>query len=205
MQKHAKTIYMLILTIFLFESCSDAQNQNEKKQVLSSSNESKHIQTVIDVETFHDAAYNGIIKTVKFAIEQGVPLVAVDQDGQNALMLAAFNGHTKIAKLLIEQKVPINAKDNKGRTALIFASTGPFPKMVQLLLDHKAKIDIIDNEEHFSALMFASSEGQLEVVKILMANGADASLKDIDGDNAEAFARQNGHTAVAEYIEKNSK
>ena len=53
--------------------------------------------------------------------------------------------------------------------------------------------------------MFAASEGQLDVVKILLANGADASLKDIDGDNAEAFARQKGHVAVAEYIKKEDK
>jgi ankyrin repeat protein len=36
--------------------------------------------------------------------------------------------------------------------------------------------------------MLAASEGQLNVVKVLMENGADASLMDIDGDNAENFA-----------------
>jgi ankyrin repeat protein len=48
--------------------------------------------------------------------------------------------------------------------------------------------------------MFAASEGQLEVVKVLMANGADASLKDIDGDTAEAFAVQNKHPEVAQFL-----
>ncbi len=83
---------------------------------------------------------------------------------------------------------------------MIYASTGPFPGTVQLLINNKAEINAYDNVEHFTALMFAASEGQLEVVKLLMENGADASLKDIDGDNAETFAMQNKHPEVAQYL-----
>ncbi len=114
----------------------------------------------------------------------------MDKDGQSALMFAAFNGHTKIVKLLIENKVPVNTKATTGRTALMYASSGPFPQTVQQLIENNAEIDIVDNVEHFTALMFAASEGQLEVVKILLKVGADAELKDIDEDNAETFAKK---------------
>ena len=43
-------------------------------------------------------------------------------------------------------------------------------------------------------------EGQFEVVRLLLAHGADPSLKDKDDDTAESFARQKGHSAVVELL-----
>jgi ankyrin repeat protein len=80
---------------------------------------------------------------------------------------------------------------------LMLASSGPYAESVKLLLDNYADPNIIDNEEHFTALMYAASEGQLEVVKLLLAGKADPSLKDIDGDDAQTFAKNNGHGKVA--------
>ncbi len=190
------------LTLFLIISCDNSSSQSQKDNVqFDNSNQEK---PEMDVKSFHDAAYNGNFEKVKYALDHGIKADVVDKDGQNALMFAAFNGHTKIATLLIDKNVPLNAKANTGRTALMYASSGPFPQTVQLLIDNKADIDMVDNVEHFTALMFAASEGQIEVVKILLKVGADEKLKDIDGDNAEAFARQNGHLAVADYIKNNS-
>jgi len=204
---YKKTSFMLLkisfsLTLFLIISCDNSSSQSQKDNVqFDNSNQEK---PEMDVKSFHDAAYNGNFEKVKYALDHGIKADVVDKDGQNALMFAAFNGHTKIATLLIDKNVPLNAKANTGRTALMYASSGPFPQTVQLLIDNKAEIDMVDNVEHFTALMFAASEGQIEVVKILLKVGADEKLKDIDGDNAEAFARQNGHLAVADYIKNNS-
>jgi ankyrin repeat protein len=154
----------------------------------------------ISVKSFHDAAYDGNVEKVKLAIKTGIQANIVDENGKNALMLAAFNGHADIVKILIKEGVSVNSKDNTNLTALIYASSGPHPNTVQLLINNKANINDFDNVEHFTALMFAVSEGQLEVVKILMENGADASLMDIDGDNAEDFARQNKHPEVTQFL-----
>jgi ankyrin repeat protein len=48
--------------------------------------------------------------------------------------------------------------------------------------------------------MHAAAEGNLDVVKVLIANGADRSLKDVDGDDAASFAAQAGHMQVVEYL-----
>jgi ankyrin repeat protein len=44
--------------------------------------------------------------------------------------------------------------------------------------------------------MTAAAEGQVEVVRVLLAYGADPELEDVDGDTAESFAIQNGHLQV---------
>ena len=94
----------------------------------------------------------------------------------------------------------MDRRDLMGRTALLYASTGPFPETVKILLDKGAKANVVDSNEHFTPLMHAAAEGNLDVVKLLVAYGADLDLKDVDGDNAESFARQAGHTEIADYL-----
>jgi ankyrin repeat protein len=48
--------------------------------------------------------------------------------------------------------------------------------------------------------MFAASEGQTGVARILLAAGADASATDIDGEDALMFARSRGHAETARMI-----
>ena len=121
-------------------------------------------------------------------------------DRQSLLMLAGFNGHTELCRLLIKTGAEVDARDYKGSTALIFASTGPFAETVRLFLEAGADPNAVDRNEHYTALMHAAAEGHLEVVKVLLEHGADKSPKDVDGDTAETFARQNRHFSVADYI-----
>jgi ankyrin repeat protein len=152
-------------------------------------------------EIFRVAAHEGNLETVKSLLKQGVSCDAADPDGHTALMFAAFNGHSEIVLFLLESGAEINKVDQLGRTALLYGSTGPFPETVKILLDRGADPNRVDSLEHFSPLMHAAAEGHLEVVKLLIAYGAERSLKDVDGDNAASFAEQSGHTHVAEYLE----
>ena len=106
----------------------------------------------------------------------------------------------EIVLLLLDKDAVVDRRDLLGRTALLYASTGPFPGTVQVLLDRGAEPNIVDSDEHFSPLMHAAAEGHLQVVKLLMEFGADPALTDVDGDDAEFFARQAGHIQVADYL-----
>lgn len=153
-------------------------------------------------EEFFDAALDGDIQTITAELAAGVDVNAASLNGQSqtALMLAAFNGHTELVSMLIDYGGDVNATDTASRTALMYASSGPFPEMVQLLIDKGAKVNIIDSNEKWTALMFAAAEGQADNVKLLLENGADTILKDVDGDTAADFAVQKGHTELAEMI-----
>jgi ankyrin repeat protein len=155
----------------------------------------------VDQKVMNDAALEGDLDKVKELIGQGADPNDVDQDGRTALMYASFNGHTEIVRLLLDEGAEVGIRDALGRTALLYASTGPFAETVKLLLDHHADPNIVDNDEHFSPLMHAAAEGQLDVVKLLLESGAEPALKDIDGETAALFARNNGHTEVAGLIQ----
>ena len=147
-----------------------------------------------------EACLMGDMDNVVQLVKRGVDINVADSAGRTALMFSAFNGHAEIVRLLLDSGAGIEPLDSTGRTALIYASTGPFPETVELLLRRKASVNIADNDEHFTALMYAAAEGHLDVVKILMDHGADPGMVDVDGDNAEAFASQGGHTAVVEFL-----
>ena len=58
----------------------------------------------------------------------------------------------------------------------------------------------MDNQESWTALMFAAAEGNAEVVKILLAHGADPTKGDVDGETSLQFAASKGHKQVADMI-----
>jgi ankyrin repeat protein len=151
-------------------------------------------------QSFRDAALNGQFETVESMVSENINVNGADPDGRTALMLASFNGHAGIVALLINNGAVLDLVDVFGRTALHYASTGPFLPTVEFLLKKGADPNVVDSEEHFTPLMFAAAEGHVDVVKILLEYHADPTLKDIDGDTAESFARTNGHDEIADLL-----
>jgi ankyrin repeat protein len=152
-------------------------------------------------DLMRQSSLEGDLAKVKESIEAGADVNAVDAEGHTALMFAAFNGHSGIVLELLGAGAGVDRRDMMGRTALLYASTGPFPETVRILLDKGAKPNVVDSDEHFSPLMHAAAEGNMDVVKILLEAGADPALKDVDGDDAATFARQSGHQAVTDHLE----
>jgi uncharacterized protein len=60
--------------------------------------------------------------------------------------------------------------------------------VAKLLLDHGARIDAADNRGR-TALMIAAEAGHLEMVDLLIARGANRSLRDASGKSALDLAR----------------
>jgi len=197
-------LYFILMIVFM--GCKGASGGEEKpedktKETWNMTDEPVQVQLgPAEEEAFRQAALDGEIEKVKTLLKRGVACDAVDQDGHTALMFTAFNGHSEIAILLLDGGAKIDKRDSLDRTALLYCATGPFPETAKILLDRGADPNTVDSDEHFSPLMHAAAEGHLEVVKVLIAYGADRSLKDVDGDDAASFAAQSGHMHVVEYL-----
>ena len=151
--------------------------------------------------SIHEAAMNGLTADIERMIAEGADIDLKDGDGRTPLMYASFNGHSGIMQKLISKDAMVNQSDNYGRTPLMFASSGPYPEAVRLLLKNQADPNLLDKEEHFTALMYAAAEGQTEIVKILLTFKADPGKKDVDGDDAMTFARNNGHNEIVNLLQ----
>jgi ankyrin repeat protein len=202
--KILKTTFIIVLILGFqssFIACtSKVKKDSGQKEVTSKPGKQENSGKALEPDLFFDAALNGDLEGIRSMLKLGMDVNIAEEEGRTALMFAAYNGHTKIVKLLIERGAGVDTRDQADRTALLYAATGPFPETVKVLLEKKANPNAVDNGEHFSPLMHAAAEGNLDVVKILLEFGADPALKDIDEDTAESFARQKGHTKVVDYL-----
>ncbi|KAL5597321.1 hypothetical protein FOBRF1_011114 [Fusarium oxysporum] len=112
------------------------------------------------------------------------PVPALNETHQTALMLASAGGHTEVVQLLCEHdKTCILRRDIRGRDAVMEASLGGHDTIVQLLLtfvpggpyDAVRRADVEGN----TALHFASGNGNLLVLRTLLAAGADIHKRNI--------------------------
>ena len=154
------------------------------------------VQLTPEEQALMESAYMGKLEEVRRLVLDGTSVNAIDAERRSPLMFAAFNGHAPVAEYLLDAGAEIDVKDSNGRTALMYASSGPFAGTVGLLLEKGAEVNLQGTAEGFTALMTAAAEGQVEVVRVLLAYGADPDLEDVDGDTAESFATQNGHSQV---------
>ena len=200
MSKPRILVVILIFNIFIL-SC-DTKTRNDSKTIESETETGSYESGITDFDTslIFQASLEGNVQIVQNALEEGFDPNTVDENKRTALMLAAYNGNTKIVKLLINKGANVNFADEIDRTALMYASTGPFVNTVITLLEAGAKPNLIEKEENWTAAMMAAAEGQLEVLKTLVAYGADLNMVDIDGESSLDFASSKGHTAVVEYI-----
>jgi hypothetical protein len=128
---------------------------------------------------------------------------------RNALMYASAseNGNLEIVKLLLDNGAAVNGVDSTGMTALMLAAERGHLQIVILLLDNGAAVNGVDSTG-MTALMLAAEAGHLQIVILLLNSGANIYNKTtVVGEgvvpiNALEFAIENGHTDVAEVLDK---
>jgi len=113
-----------------------------------------------------------------------------DDTGKPPIVYAAAGGRLDVVKKLLARNIDINARYPNDLTLLMWAA-GPDEKVseaqaievVTYLLDVGAHIDDRDARGR-TALMIAAEGGHAEIANILLARGADSSLKDKAGKRA---------------------
>lgn len=185
--------------LFLLVGCSTDDTAQRTPDTPSQSDaQTSHSYSADDLR---NASLQGDLESVRQIVDSGVNIEEGDQLDRTPLMFASFNGHSEVVSFLIEQGSEVQKQNSEGRTPLMFASSGPFPETVEILLENGADPNIKDSVEGWSALMYAAAEGNMEVIEVLLEYNADISLADTDGETAEDFARNNGHSDVVALLE----
>ena len=154
------------------------------------------------------AAREDDLESARILIQAGADVNAVGGDGKDALGLALFDGSYDVASLLVDRHANVNHADAQRFTPLFWAmdrrnmETAPnFPWMItidplpviQKLLDAGADPNTLVNNTprarmrdgsprivFATALMRAAFSGDMELVKLLLAHGADPHIQSRD-------------------------
>jgi uncharacterized protein len=156
------------------------------------------------------AAREGDLESARMLVAAGAQVNAVDGDGKDALGLAIFNGSYEVASFLIDQHADVNRADAQKFTPLFWAvdrrnmetapnfpwvvTTDPLP-LIRKLLDAGADVNFVVNNTprarmrdgsprivFATALMRAAFSGDIELVKLLLAHGADPKVISKDSE-----------------------
>ena len=117
-------------------------------------------------------------------------------NGNTALMMAAFKRDGDTVRALLDKGAKVN---QPGWTALHYAAASGDAAIAQLLIERGAKLDALSPRPSgaVTPLMMAAREGQDGIVRLLLAKGANAGLKNTEGFTAAQLAKQAGHDKVA--------
>lgn len=151
------------------------------------------------------ATHGNQVEIVQALIQAGANIHLQDHRKDNPFLYAGAEGLLEILKLIIAAGADTKLTNRFGGTALIPAAERGHVEVVQELLDH-TDVDVNHvNNLGWTALLEAIilSEGgprHVEIVRLLLAAGADPNLADGDGVTPLAHAQQRGFTQIAELL-----
>lgn len=160
------------------------------------------------VEAFKKAVEAGNIAVVRQYIasgfdvnskDKGVPAIGIP--GSPAIDTAAAAGKCQVLDELLAAGAQADPKSIQfGFTPLSLAAKAGASACVRSLLAKKVRLDVRTEPGGDTALIMAAYGGHLEVVQMLVENGADTQLKNKDGDTPLRAAEGFSNVSVANYL-----
>jgi ankyrin repeat protein len=104
--------------------------------------------------------------------------------------VALAERHVVVARRLAREPTDAGVRTTDGLTLLMAAARAEDLDLARWAIEHGADVNALrPNKRHATALIIASRLGNVEIVELLLANGAETSLTNRDGETALDLAR----------------
>jgi ankyrin repeat protein len=141
------------------------------------------------------ALREGSMKVFKALLDaRNINIELKSRNGDNPLMVAAYKENKPAVEALLAKGAEVN---HPGWTALHYGAAVGNNDIVRILLEKSAYIDA-ESPNKTTPIMMAARGGHINTVKLLLDQGADATLKNERGMNAIDFAKNHNHKDIAE-------
>ncbi|XRB09682.1 potassium channel skor [Pycnococcus provasolii] len=133
-------------------------------------------------------------------LDNGVNPDAADYDDRCALHLASSNGNLQVVEYLLRRGANVNARDRWTGSPLLDAITHGHEICAKLLYANGGKMNM---DEAANRLCSAASEGDLEVLRLLVENGVPVDEGDYDQRCALHLAAAEGQLLAVNFLISN--
>ncbi|MBK6637684.1 MAG: ankyrin repeat domain-containing protein [Rhodocyclaceae bacterium] len=144
------------------------------------------------------AAWTGNLPMMALFVERGADINKSNALGEQALLHAAWKGQRAAVEWLLT-KGATPKRDGPLWAALHYAAFAGHGDIVKLLLARGGDVNAL-SPNGSTPLMMAAREGHETVAVTLLQSGADPSVTNEWGDNAEAWALRQNNTSIARLV-----
>ena len=169
----------------------------------------KHADINVEDENHHTplmlAAENGHNDISMYLISHGADVSKISVFWQATLLsYASENGYLRVVSLLLinMKGAEIDVEDNRNRTPLMLAAENRHNDISMLLIRHGADVSKIGVFWRTALLNYASENGYLRRVKLLLSKGAQINVEDENHRTPLMLAAKNGHNDVLMHLIK---
>lgn len=211
------TLLLLVLSIAITGSLAQAKKPVSEVQSLitaAQTGDSAKVKSLLNDKNINaqdengmtplmSAAIGGNMDLVKLLLSRKASLELKNSAGDTALAVALTNDQFEIAKLLIKSgaKVNITVAGDEGDTLFMRAASNDLQTTKAILGKDKSVLNKT-NKLGETALMQSARAGQIEVVKYLLASGADSKAKSKEGQTALDIAKLSQNDDVIRLFKK---
>ena len=150
------------------------------------------------VTAARERAWN-VVRTLAGIV--GTRIDAPNERGETAAMLAALRGNLDIVRLLVEKGAELN---RPGWTVLHYAAADGNVELLQYLLDQHAYIDA-ESPNRTTPLMMAARHENIDAVRLLVAAGADPTVRNQTGFDAARYLESHRMTEEARWMREQAE
>ncbi len=169
------------------------------------------------MSVLHLAAAGNDTETIRLIVDAGADVNAVDMIGFTPLIHAAANRNLDAIRLLLGKGADVNARTGDGSFQKVKAGSialGYFTPLtasialasadlVKTLLDAGARLDVTDVRGMTPLMLAVANDRQnLDVIRLLIARGADLKAKSLAGETALDWAVKIGSKPAIEVLRR---
>jgi ankyrin repeat protein len=176
-----------------------------------------HAVDAAKMTVLHSAAGGNDTETIRQVVNAGADVNAVDFAGFTPLIHAASNRNLDAVRLLLAKGADVNARSGDGSfqkvkagsialgyfTPLIGAAPLGSHDLIATLLDAGAKINVADVRGMTPLMLAVANDRQnLDVIRLLIARGAEVNAKSLVGETALDWAMKIGAKPAIEALRR---
>jgi ankyrin repeat protein len=195
----SRAVIFAFCLLFLLSGCGPPRNDQPTpgaaKQLL------KLRGYEFDEESFLRAAAASDLIAVNTFFAAGINPNAKDESsGATALIAAASRGDMPIVQALLKRNAHVNERDNAQFTALLRALQNKHDAVAEILLTRPDTDVNAQGSNRMTALLHYVIRNQANTVQNLLDRGANANLRDDEGDTALHVASQRGNVNIVQML-----